>query len=108
VKFQWNSQVKEILDLDYAVLARVKGFSETQVILRDALKNAALPTLTLVGVVTILLLLDVPLALVTFLPFPLLGVVFFVTFEILVSFLQAYVFVLLAGVYIDAAVSHEH
>jgi F-type H+-transporting ATPase subunit a len=43
-----------------------------------------------------------------FLPFPLLGVVFFVTFEILVSFLQAYVFVLLAGVYIDAAVSHEH
>jgi peptide/nickel transport system permease protein len=45
-----KQSLKEILDLDYAVLARVKGFSETQVILRDALKNAALPTLTLVGV----------------------------------------------------------
>jgi F-type H+-transporting ATPase subunit a len=43
-----------------------------------------------------------------FLPFPLVGVVFFVAFEILVSFLQAYVFTLLAGVYIDQAVSHEH
>ena len=32
------------------MLARVKGFSETQVILREALKNAALPTLTLTGV----------------------------------------------------------
>lgn len=43
-----------------------------------------------------------------FLPFPFIGVVFFVAFEILVSFLQAYVFVLLAGVYVDQAVSHEH
>jgi F-type H+-transporting ATPase subunit a len=43
-----------------------------------------------------------------FLPFPLLGVTFFVAFEVLVSFLQAYVFVLLTGVYIDAAISHEH
>ena len=42
--------LKEVMDLDYIVLARVKGFSETQVILREALKNAALPTLTLVGV----------------------------------------------------------
>ncbi len=42
--------LKEVMDLDYVVLARVKGFSETQVILREALKNAALPTLTLVGV----------------------------------------------------------
>jgi peptide/nickel transport system permease protein len=42
--------LKEVMDLDYVVLARVKGFSETQVILRDALKNAALPTLTLIGV----------------------------------------------------------
>ena len=32
------------------MLARVKGFSETAVILREALKNAALPTLTLIGV----------------------------------------------------------
>ncbi|MGB3539823.1 MAG: ABC transporter permease [Mesorhizobium sp.] len=42
--------LKEVMDLDYVVLARVKGFSETQVILREALKNAALPTLTLIGV----------------------------------------------------------
>ena len=28
----------------------MRGFSETQVILRDAMRNAALPTLTLVGV----------------------------------------------------------
>ena len=45
---------------------------------------------------------------VVLLPLPLLGVIFFTAFEILVSFLQAYVFTLLAGVYIGAAVSHEH
>jgi ABC-type dipeptide/oligopeptide/nickel transport system permease component len=45
-----KQSLKEVLDLDYVVLARVKGFSEFQVILREALKNAALPTLTLIGV----------------------------------------------------------
>jgi peptide/nickel transport system permease protein len=45
-----KQSLKELLTLDYMVLARVKGFSETQVILREGLKNAALPTLTLVGV----------------------------------------------------------
>jgi peptide/nickel transport system permease protein len=45
-----KQSLKELLNLDYVVLARVKGFSETQVILREALKNAALPTLTLIGV----------------------------------------------------------
>jgi F-type H+-transporting ATPase subunit a len=45
---------------------------------------------------------------VIFLPLPVLAVVFFTAFELLVSFLQAYVFTLLAGVYIGAAVSHEH
>lgn len=45
-----KQSLKEVLELDYIVLARVKGFSETQVILREALKNAALPTLTLIGV----------------------------------------------------------
>jgi len=43
-----------------------------------------------------------------FLPLPFLAVIFFTAFEILVSVLQAYVFTLLAGVYIGAAVSHEH
>jgi F-type H+-transporting ATPase subunit a len=42
------------------------------------------------------------------LPFPVLGVVFFTAFEILVSFLQAYVFTLLTGVYIGLAVHPEH
>ncbi len=42
--------LKDTLQLDYTVLARVRGFTETQVILREALRNAALPTLTLVGV----------------------------------------------------------
>jgi F-type H+-transporting ATPase subunit a len=43
-----------------------------------------------------------------FLPLPFLGIVFFTAFEVLVAFLQAYVFALLAGVYIGSAVSHEH
>ena len=43
-----------------------------------------------------------------FLPLPVFGVIFFTAFEVLVSFLQAYVFTLLAGVYFGSAVSHEH
>jgi F-type H+-transporting ATPase subunit a len=43
-----------------------------------------------------------------FLPLPVIAVIFFTAFEILVSFLQAYVFSLLAGVYIGSAISHEH
>lgn len=42
------------------------------------------------------------------LPLPAAAVVAFTAFELLVSFLQAYVFTLLAGVYIGAAISHEH
>jgi F0F1-type ATP synthase membrane subunit a len=34
--------------------------------------------------------------------------VFFTAFEVMVSFLQAYVFTLLFGVYFGAATSHEH
>lgn len=45
-----KQSLKELMAVDYVVLARVKGFSETQVILREALKNAALPTLALIGV----------------------------------------------------------
>jgi F-type H+-transporting ATPase subunit a len=45
---------------------------------------------------------------VVFLPLPAFAVIFFTAFEILVSFLQAYVFTLLTGVYINAAQSHEH
>ena len=42
------------------------------------------------------------------LPLPILAVIAFTAFELLVSFLQAYVFTLLAGVYIGQAISHEH
>ncbi|QXC63166.1 F0F1 ATP synthase subunit A [Aquihabitans sp. G128] len=45
---------------------------------------------------------------VVFSPLPIIGVIFFTAFEVLVSFLQAYVFTLLTGVYINAAQSHEH
>lgn len=41
-------------------------------------------------------------------PLPAFMVVFFVAFEILVAFLQAYVFTLLSAVYVGSAMSHEH
>jgi F-type H+-transporting ATPase subunit a len=50
----------------------------------------------------------VPKWYVIFFPLPFAGVVFFTAFEVFVSFLQAYVFTLLTGVYINAAASHEH
>ena len=43
-----------------------------------------------------------------FLPLPVFAVVFFTAFELMVSFLQAYVFTLLFGVYYGSATSHEH
>lgn len=42
--------LKETMHLDYVTLSRTKGYSENHVILREALPNAILPTLTLVGV----------------------------------------------------------
>ncbi|WP_118136438.1 ABC transporter permease [Oceanicella sp. SM1341] len=45
-----KQSLKEVLNLDYVTLARVRGYSELRVILREGLRNAALPTLTLVGV----------------------------------------------------------
>jgi F-type H+-transporting ATPase subunit a len=43
-----------------------------------------------------------------FLPLPAFAVVFFTAFEVMVSFLQAYVFTLLFGVYFGSAISHDH
>ena len=43
-----------------------------------------------------------------FLPLPVFALVFFIAFEVLVSFLQAYVFALLAGVYIGTSLHAEH
>ena len=45
-----KQSLKETMHLDYVTLARTKGYGETHVILHEALPNAVLPTLTLVGV----------------------------------------------------------
>jgi len=45
-----KQSLKETMHLDYVTLARTKGYRETHVITREALPNAVLPTLTLVGV----------------------------------------------------------
>lgn len=45
-----KQSLKETMHLDYITLARTKGYSEHHVVTREALRNAMLPTLTLVGV----------------------------------------------------------
>lgn len=45
-----KQSLKETMHLDYVTLARTKGYGEAHVITREALPNAILPTLTLVGV----------------------------------------------------------
>lgn len=45
-----KQSLKETMHLDYVTLSRTKGYSENHVIIREALPNAILPTLTLVGV----------------------------------------------------------
>ena len=45
-----KQSLKETMHLDYVTLSRTKGYGENHVITREALPNAVLPTLTLVGV----------------------------------------------------------
>jgi ABC-type dipeptide/oligopeptide/nickel transport system permease component len=45
-----KSSLAEQMGQDYALLARVKGFSRWHVILAEALRNAAIPTVSLTGV----------------------------------------------------------
>jgi ABC-type dipeptide/oligopeptide/nickel transport system permease component len=45
-----KTSLKEAMHQDYALIARTKGFSETHVLLREALRNAVTPSLTVVGV----------------------------------------------------------
>jgi peptide/nickel transport system permease protein len=45
-----KSSLKEAMSQDYVMLARTKGFSESRVIVREAMRNALLPTLALTGV----------------------------------------------------------
>ncbi|MCE8005608.1 ABC transporter permease [Aestuariivita sp.] len=45
-----KQSLKETMHLDYVTLARAKGFTENQVIWREAMRNALAPTLTLTAV----------------------------------------------------------
>ena len=45
-----KQSLKETMHLDYVTLSRTKGYDENHVIVREALPNAVLPTLTLIGV----------------------------------------------------------
>ena len=45
-----KTSLKEAMHQDYALIARTKGFSETYVLLFEALRNAVTPSLTVVGV----------------------------------------------------------
>jgi peptide/nickel transport system permease protein len=45
-----KTSLKEAMQQDYVMLARTQGFSETRVLLSEALRNAVIPTLTLAGV----------------------------------------------------------
>jgi len=45
-----KTSLKEAMQQDYVMLARTKGFSETRVLLSEALRNAVIPTLTMAGV----------------------------------------------------------
>jgi ABC-type dipeptide/oligopeptide/nickel transport system permease component len=46
----FKQSLKEVMHLDYVMLARAKGFSHVTALFREAMRNAVLPTLTLVGV----------------------------------------------------------
>lgn len=51
-----RSELVEVLNSDYILLARAKGLNKTAVILRHALRNALIPVITIVGPMTISLL----------------------------------------------------
>ena len=51
-----RSEMIEILGSDYAELARAKGLSEVQVVLRHGLRNALIPLITLLGPMTVSLM----------------------------------------------------
>jgi ABC-type dipeptide/oligopeptide/nickel transport system permease component len=45
-----KQSLKEAMMQDYVLLARIKGFGELRLVLREALRNAVVPTLALTGV----------------------------------------------------------
>lgn len=48
-----RSELVEVLNSDYILLARAKGLNKPQVIVRHALRNALIPVITIVGPMTI-------------------------------------------------------
>ncbi|GHV69539.1 peptide ABC transporter permease [Spirochaetia bacterium] len=51
-----RSEMLEILASDYAELARAKGLSEVQVVIRHGLRNALIPLITILGPMTVSLM----------------------------------------------------
>lgn len=51
-----RSELVEVLNSDYILLARAKGLNKTQVIMRHALRNALIPVVTIVGPMAISLM----------------------------------------------------
>jgi ABC-type dipeptide/oligopeptide/nickel transport system permease component len=45
-----KTSLKEVMLQDYVLIARTKGFSETYVLLHEALRNAVTPSLAVIGV----------------------------------------------------------
>ncbi|MGA2793347.1 MAG: ABC transporter permease [Roseiarcus sp.] len=45
-----KTSLKEVMHQDYVLVARTKGFSETYVLLHEALRNAVTPSLAVIGV----------------------------------------------------------
>ena len=45
-----KTSLKEVMQQDYILVARTKGFSQTHVLLHEALRNAVIPSLTVIGV----------------------------------------------------------
>lgn len=51
-----RSELVEVLNSDYILLARAKGLNKSQVIMRHALRNALIPVITIIGPMAISLL----------------------------------------------------
>jgi oligopeptide transport system permease protein len=51
-----RAEMIEILSSDYAELARAKGLSEVQVVIRHGLRNALIPLITIIGPMTVSLM----------------------------------------------------
>ena len=93
-----------VVPIEFISKFLVQPFSHTVRLFANMLAGHIL--LVTFAVLTSTLAVAKPYAPVALLPFS--ALVFFTLFEVLVSFLQAYVFTLLTGVYINAAQSHEH